>query len=124
MKISEMTNDQATEAMIRLSGPISNVCDDEDLLTLIDKIQGMEGKMSAFQAFGKILPELVALGLKKHKKDLYEIVGALLVVPTAKVGEMNFAETVKAVKDSYDSILAGFFTGSAAGRKLRGGDAV
>jgi len=123
MKISEMTNDQATEAMIRLSGPISNVCDDKELLALIDKIQGMEGKTSVLEAFGKILPQLVALALKKHKEDLYEIVGALLVIPTAKVGEMNFAETVKAVKDSYDSILAGFFTDSAAARKLRGGDA-
>ena len=29
MKISEMTNDQATEAILRIAPPISNICEDE-----------------------------------------------------------------------------------------------
>ena len=28
MKISEMTNDQAVDALIRLTVPVSNICDD------------------------------------------------------------------------------------------------
>ena len=118
MKISEMTNDQATDAMLRLAGPFSNICDDEEALALIDKFDGMKG-MKMFQAVGKILPDFVAFGLKKHKQDLYEIVGALLMEPTAKVGKMNFAATIKAIRDSYDDILAGFFTRSAAAEKLK-----
>ena len=31
MKISEMTNDQATDALIRISGPFESICGDDDL---------------------------------------------------------------------------------------------
>lgn len=123
MKISEMTNDQATEAMIRLCGPFSNICDDEEMLSVIDDISDMSEKnpnMKPIQQFGKFLPKIVTVCLQKHKNDLYEIIGALQMIPAAKVGAMNFAETIKAVKGSYDDILVGFFTQSAAAEKPKG----
>ncbi len=111
MKISEMTNDQATEAIIRIATPISNICDNEEMLGLVDELQKM-GEMSLFTAIGRLLPKLVTYALKEHKNDLYEIIGALQMKSAEEVGKMNFAETIKAVKDSYDDILAGFFTDS------------
>ena len=111
MKISEMTNDQATEAIIRIATPISNICDDEAMLEIIDDL-GKMGEMNLLTAVGKLLPKIVTCALKTHKNDLYEIVGALQMEPSAKVGKMNFAETLRAVKDSYDDVLAGFFTDS------------
>jgi len=120
MKISDMTNDQATEAMIRISGPISNICDDEDMLAMVDEIANAKGT-PVIKLVAKLLPRFVAFGLQKHKADLYEIIGALQMIPAAKVGKMNFAQTVKAMQDSYDDILVGFFTQSAAAGKTDGG---
>ena len=120
MKISEMTNDQATEAMIRISTPIANICDDEEAIAIIDSLQKTDN-MNAIEIIGKLLPRFITYAFKAHKADLYEIVGALLMEPTAKVGKLNFRDTVQAVRDSYDEILAGFFTQSAnAGRKTGG----
>ncbi len=111
MKISEMTNDMAAQALIRLSEPISNICDDNDMLKLLDEVQGMKDEV-AIRAIARLIPKFVAFGIAKHKKDLYEIVGALMMEPTAKVGSMNFVQTIQAVKDSYDDVLASFFTHS------------
>lgn len=119
MKISEMTNDQATTALVRLSGPISNICDDEEMLALIDEVQGMKNvkNVPVIKTVAKLIPKFVTFGLAKHKRDIYEIVGALLMESTAKVAQMNFIQTVNAVKDSYDEVLASFFTPSGALKK-------
>jgi hypothetical protein len=119
MKISEMTNDQATEAIIRIATPISNICDDEGMLEIIDSL-GKMGEMNLVTAVGKILPKIATYALKDHKNDLYEIIGALQMKPTAEIGKMNFAETVKAVRDSYDDVLAGFFTDSVRSARKNG----
>ena len=111
MKISEMTNDQATEAIIRIATPISNICDDEAMLEVIDEL-GKMGEMNLISAVGRLLPKIVTCALKTHKNDLYEIIGALQMKPATDIGRMNFAETLRAVKESYDDILAGFFTDS------------
>ena len=111
MKISEMTNDMAAQALIRLSEPISNICDDDDMLKLLDEVQGMKDEI-AIRAIAKLIPKFVAFGIVKHKKDLYEIVGALMMEPTSKVGGMNFVQTIQALEDSYDDVLASFFTRS------------
>lgn len=123
MKISEMTNEQAAEAMIRLSEPFSNICDDEEALNLIDEM-GKLKDMPLIKAIAKALPKIVAFGLQKHKADVYEIIGALLMVSTTKVAKMNFAETVKAVRDSYDDMLASFFTQSALAEKVSAKESV
>ena len=111
MKISEMNNDQAAEAMIRLAVPFGNICEDEEALKLIDEYKGMS-KMPLIQTIGKMLPKLAAYMLKSHKNDLYEIVGALSFTTAEKVAKMNFAQTVKLMKDSYDEVLISFFPSS------------
>ena len=109
MKISDMTNDQATEAMIRLSGPFSNICNDEEALKLIDRVKDME-HTNVVTAIGKIIPDFVMFGLKKHRNDIYEIIGALTNTPISKVGSMNVKDTINELRNSYDDILASFFT--------------
>lgn len=119
MKISEMTNDQATNALIRLSVPFGNICDDPETVALIDKY--VKAKDAPFiQTIGRILPEITALALKAHKDDLYEIVGTLMDKTVDDVAKMNFLETIKAVRDSYDEVLHGFFTSYARGIKRPG----
>ena len=117
MKISEMTNDQATDALIRIAAPFENICNDEELIESLDKI-GKMGSEPIIKVVGSIIPEFCRIGLKKHRNDLYEIIGALTMTSTSKVGKMNFGETAKALRDSYDDILKDFFSRTAIARKI------
>lgn len=119
MKISEMTNDQATDALIRISTPFENICNDEEVMEALDKISKMND-VPFIKAIGSIVPIFVNVGLKKHKNDLYEIVAALTMNPVGIVGKMNFKETVKALQESYDDIIRDFFTSTAIARRTRG----
>lgn len=108
MKISQMTNNQASEALIRLSSPLANILDDENTKPLLEDMEklGTKGIVSQW------LPKFVAYCLKDHKADVYEIIGALTFKPTKVVGNMNFLETVKELKESIDEDLIGFFKSS------------
>lgn len=112
MKISEMNNEQATEAIIRLAEPLGNICDDEEIADMFKEISNM-GDVPMVQTLGKMIPRLVAYGFKKHVDDLYEIVGALTMQGKDKVKKMNFKDTIEVLKDSYDDVLASFFTRSS-----------
>ena len=111
MKISEMTNEQAADALIRLSVPFGNICDDEEALKMLDEYKAM-GEMPMIQTFGKLLPKFISYALKSHKDDLYEIIGALTFQTKEKVAKMNFVETIRVVRESYDEVLHSFFTSS------------
>lgn len=111
MKISEMTNDQAAEAMIRLAVPFGNICEDEEALKLIDEYKGLS-KIPVIQTIGRMLPKIAGYLLKTHKDDLYEIIGALTFQTAEKVAKMNFAETIKVMRESYDEVLVSFFPSS------------
>lgn len=111
MKISEMTNDQAAEALIRLSVPFGNICDDEKMVEIITKYT--EAKKEPFiRVIGRILPDAIAYALKQHRTDLYEIVGALTGKTVSQVSKMKLMETVQVFKESYDEVLHGFFASS------------
>lgn len=112
-----MNNEQASEALIRISEPIQHICEDDDLVILLEEVQKHDPKTPFVKAIGKFLPKVVLYALKKHRADLYEVIGALSMQPTAKVGEMNFTETVRLVRDSYDDILRDFFTSSGPAAK-------
>lgn len=112
MKISEMTNDQAAEAMIRLAVPFGNICEDDEALQLIDEYKS-HVDTPFIQTIGKMLPRLAGYMFKTHKADLYEIIGALTFQTAEKVAKMNFAETIKIVRESYDEVLVSFFPSSA-----------
>lgn len=116
MKISEMTNDQATEALIRLSVPFGNICDDDKITEMIDKYNNSKD-MPLIRTVGKLLPEFIAYAMKTHRDDLYEIVGALTDKKTEQVAKMNFFETIKVIRDSYDEVLKDFFTSSVGQMK-------
>lgn len=119
MKISEMTNDQATDAMVRISAAFGFICEDEEMLGLIDEMQNM-GNTPIINAIPKILPKFASLAFRKHKDSLYEIIGALCQKTKKDVGKMNFKETIALVKESYDDILKDFFTSSVPSPKKNG----
>jgi len=117
VKISEMTNDQATDALIRISGPFESICGDDEVMNALDEISKL-GNEPMIKAIGKIIPLAVNMLLKKHRRDLYEIVSALTMTPLSAVGKMNFKETVGAIQESYDDILRDFFTHTALSKKI------
>lgn len=112
MKISEMTNDQATEAMIRLASALSNICDDEEMVAIIEEYAKNKDTTPFIRLVGRILPNIAGYALKKHKSDFYEVIGALTFSTAAEVGKMNFKETIAVLRESWDEVLSGFFTSS------------
>ena len=112
MKISEMTNDQAAQALIDLSEPIGRICDDEDAVAIVYEYKG-NARKPLFYALGRILPRLTANLIQTHKQDVYKIISILGGKSVAEIGQMKLAETVAIFKESYDDVLAGFFTSSA-----------
>lgn len=108
-----MTNDQAAEVMIRLADPVGAICDDEEAVQMIEEYK-KRYRMPLFYAVGKMIPTLVGYLLKKHKSELYEIISILSGEKQADVGGMNFAETVKVLRDSYDETLSVFFRSSGS----------
>lgn len=115
MKITEMTNDQAADAMLRLAGPFASFADDEEFMKMMDEIQAMkDGGMPVRTATLKMIPKFVTFGIRRHKHDLYEIIGALTLKPTAQVAKMNFMETIQTVRESWDDVTASFFPSSGA----------
>ena len=120
MKISEMNNDQATAALLRICGPFERIADDEELMPMIDEIKGMKSG-TVRTGIVKMIPKVVAFAIRKHKIDMYEIVGALTMKPAAAVAKMNFKETIDAVSGSVDDILTSFFPQSANVTRSRGG---
>ena len=119
MKISAMTNDQAADAIIKITPAISNIFDDQNSQELIDKLSKAEG-MTQQELFGKLLPEILAYCMKDHKQDVYAIVGALMCKPVSEVGKMNFIQTVKEIKNSIDDDLLGFFKSSGTQTEMPG----
>ena len=111
MKISMMTNDQASEAMIRISAPMANILDDKNSKELIDSMADL-ARNSSTGAISALLPKFVSFCLKDHKSDLYEIIGALTFKPASHVGKMNFMETIKEMRESIDEDFIDFFKSS------------
>ena len=113
MKLSEMTNDQAAEVMIRLSGPVGAICDDEEAVKMIEEYK-KRYRMPLFYAVGKMIPTLVGYLLKKHRDELYEIISILSGWKKDEVGTMNIAQTVNVLRESYDETLSVFFRSSGS----------
>lgn len=113
MKISEMTFDQGAAAMLRLTGPITNICDDEQLAEAL-KTFVEQRRLPNLKSYGTLLPKLVELALKNHREDLYEIIETLLGIPKAKIGQGNFVKIINGLRDSWDEVLRDFFTRSKA----------
>lgn len=108
MRISEMTTDQATEAMVRISAAFGTICEDEEMLKMIDALNGIKWK----DAIRGIIPKFVMTALKNHKMELYDIVGALNCVPASDVGAYKIVDTIAIVRNSWDDVMTSFFPSS------------
>jgi len=109
MKFSEMNNEQAADALVRLATPIGNICDDEKITNLIKEYQGI-GNMPMIKVLGKFLPQIVGVVFKTHRSDMFEIVGALTMQTKDKAAKLNFLDSVNVIKEALnDEALMSFF---------------
>lgn len=116
MKISEMTNDQACDAIVRLTTPVANITDDPKLEPMLKELANNESKsgVSNLKLISSMLPKFVPLMLKDHKADLYEIISILSGKAKAEIGKMKLTETISILKESIDEDLISFFRSSSS----------
>lgn len=120
MKISQLTADQAADALARLTQPISNIIDDEDVSELVTEFASSKDK-APLKIISSLLPKVVPLAIRKHRRDLYEIVGVLAQKPTAEVGKMTVLEIMTTFRESVDQDLMDFFKSSGRRSGKTGG---
>lgn len=109
MSIATMNNDQATDAMIRISNALSFICEDKEVTDFINELSNAEDE-DVLTAIPKYLPRITAFACKRHKESVYDIVSALS--GKSDVGNMNFLETVRIIREDW-GLLRDFFTSSA-----------
>lgn len=116
MTIAQMNNDQAADAMIRLSAAFSFLCEDEEVTGLLDELKDY-GNMPVIIAVPKLLPKATKLLFRRHRDALYEIVSCLSLVPKSEVGSMNFKKTLQIIQENWDELRDFFPTSSSLSRK-------
>ena len=113
MKISQMTNDQACDAIIRLTPAVANIADEPKLDPILKELGEKKEGVSVLHLVSNMLPKIVPLLLKDHKADLYEIISVLSDKTKAEVGKMRIVDTISVLRDSIDEDLIGFFKSSS-----------
>ena len=113
MKLSQMNTDQAADVLVRITQPIANIIDDPELEPMIKKIAESR-ELPTVKIISTFLPPVIALALKKHRGDLYEVVGALGQIPAAKIGKLPLLQVMNIVKESVDQELIDFFRSSGS----------
>lgn len=110
MKISEMDNNQAMDAMVRISGVLNFILEDQEVKQLMEDLGSEDGEEKSWiDAITAYMPRIVTLAAKKHRESLFEIVGALEGKDTKAVAKMNFKKTVQTIMENW-SDLKDFFT--------------
>ena len=107
MKISQMTTDQAADALIRIAPSAANIMHDEDTVATLEKVAN--GSNNPLVFFADNLVPIANILLKDHRADFYEIVAALSNKTADDVANQKFPETILDVKNCLDGDLVDFF---------------
>lgn len=108
MKISQMTTNQAADALVKISAHASNILDDPDMMEIV-KDTAKTGKKDSTNGWSKILTKLIPCCLQKHREDLFAIIAALDDKTIEQVGDMKLIDTLNILKESVDKELLDFF---------------
>lgn len=120
MNINAMSNDQAMDAMVRISSVLSFILEDKEIRDLMNDLGGDKGKdMTLLDGVTKYLPRITMIAAKKHRESLYEIVGALEQKDAKTVGKMNFMKTLTVIQENW-SELKSFFQSFVSSGEMTG----
>lgn len=117
MKLSELSTDQALDALCELTPYVSNIVSDEKMVDVVGKvIENAE----TLNVFGKALVlterigEIVPVLLKTHRPDIYGILSVVNQKEQREIAAQPAAETIRQVRELFgDRDLLAFFTSSA-----------
>lgn len=107
MKISQMTTDQAADALIRIAEPASNIMHDKDTVEVLEKLA--RGNDNALSFIADNLIPVTTILLKTHRTDVYLVLSALSGKSVDEIGKQKITATIADVKDCWDDELADFF---------------
>lgn len=117
MRIDDMSLDQATDAMTRISAALAVVCEDEDVQRLIDELaDGESGSWISW--IPKYLPRITSLVFRKHRESFYEVIGALAQQDAKTVGEMNSKVAVELLRENWGAITDFFSSSESSATKI------
>lgn len=108
MKISQMTTDQAADALIRIAEPAANIMHDEETLKVLEQMAKSKDTNGLSFFADNIVPISTVL-LKTHRSDVYEVISALNGKNTEDIGKQKFTETIRDIRDCWDGELTDFF---------------
>ncbi len=120
MKLSQLTTDQALDALCRLAPQISNIMEDKAVLDAIsaimpdktkdDEEQDKTGTGFKFMAgLGKVVPVL----LKDHQEDVYCILSVLNSKEPQEIAAQSLMETMAQIRETFtDREFMAFFKSS------------
>lgn len=100
MKFSELTTDKALDVFCEITTPIANICADTDLLDeLKKKIKSPDDATNEqIMLIGaQKLNALMPIVFKKHKSDVFAILGALNEKSVEEIASQNVLITIKQV---------------------------
>lgn len=119
MKFSELSTDAALDVMCEMTPYINNIVSDEELLEeLKSKVEdGKHLTKAEMIAYGiDKANALVAILLKKKRKDVYGILGALNNKEPEEIAKQNFIVTGNQVREIVkDRALLDFFKSFVVG---------
>lgn len=120
MRISEMTNDEALDALLIITPCVDNILGDEELLENLRQITALKGKtVGEIYAIGaKRITSLLPILLKSHRADVYGIIGAVNGMTVTEVAKCKLVDTIEMVKEIVnDEVLADFFKSCTGAEK-------
>lgn len=124
MKLADMTNEQAADAMLIIASEFQEICDDLELIRLIrsgvEKLpkdvtdeQKEEHAIKSFQTGVSKVTSLVPALLKDHRKNVFTILSAVNCCSYEEIGKMKLGDTMASIKELFaDTILTDFFKSS------------
>lgn len=108
MKLSEMNNDKAFDAIIEITPFFSNILEDERLLSIwYDKVDitGLDEKQGkikgATKGFSNIL-KIAPLLLKDHREDIFNILAIVNDKTVEDIRNQNPIKTMKQLKELWE----------------------
>lgn len=117
MKLSELSTDQALDALCELTPYVSNIVSDETMVGAVGKvIEGAE----TLNVFGKALVlterigEIIPVLLRNHRSDMYGILSVLNEKSAAEIAAQPVRDTIQQIQEAFQDVeLLNFFKSSA-----------
>lgn len=112
MTISQMTTDQAADALVRISYAVAPIVKDAKIRETIEIVAGHRDDKDILATIGDVIDHLVPTLLRDYRGNLYEAASALTCKSVDEIKAQNVLTTISEVKASVDDELLGFFRSS------------